>query len=73
MVVHKYISQTVWTVPEIDMFYVIFIQVDTFSMVSDLTIHTTDFIAEWLHSFQACFIHIIRRHHDTKNTKNTSW
>ena len=64
MVVHKYISQTVWTAPQIDMFYVIFIQVDTFSMVSDLTIHTTDFIAEWLHSFQACFTHTIRRHHD---------
>ena len=36
MVVHKYISQPVWTVPEIDMFYIIFIQVDTFNMVSDL-------------------------------------
>ena len=69
MVVHKCISQTVWTVPEIDMFYVIFIQVDTFSMVSDPSIHTSDFIAEWLHIFQACFTNVIRRHHDTKTQR----
>ena len=77
MVVHKYISQPVWTVPEIDMLYIIFIQVDTFNMVSDPAIHTTDFIAEWLHFFSGMFY----AHHPTKSayTKHkeyklvTSW
>ena len=62
MVVHKYISKTVWRVPEIDMFYIIFVQVDTFSLVSDPTIHTSDFMAEWLPFIQACFTSWYTKH-----------